>query len=124
MTKKETDVMKEHESKRLFEKYGIRVGKTHTSKSKMLRDCLYLSSLNLPRPIDTYDFQDIENYLREKAWAVHHDSSCPDHNTLVWSYDPVNEVFVCEDYLTFDERWDERGFGINNHLSNVRRRVA
>ena len=113
--------MREEENKRMYEAWNIKVGKTHTSKSKSLRDCPHLSALNLSSPMDSYDIQFIENYLRVKGYAVHHDSSCEEKKTLVWSYDQDNEEFICEDYLTYKNNWNGKGLVINQHLNNVRK---
>ena len=55
--------MREEENKRMYEAWNIKVGKTHISKSKSLRDCPHLSALNLSSPMDSYDIQFIENYF-------------------------------------------------------------
>src|SRR6056300_1036650 len=93
------------------------------SRSKTLRDCPHLSSLNLSLCMDSYDIQTIEDYLREdihKGWGVHCDSS------LVWFYDPVNEEYVCQDKESFHSEWKERGkkpsIVFIQHLNNIRRK--
>ena len=88
------------------------------SRSKTLRDCRHLSSLNLSLSIDSYD---IENYLIKNAgWGAHCDSS------LVWFYDSVNEEYVCQDKESFHSEWKERGkkpsIVIIQHLNNIRRK--
>ena len=88
------------------------------SRSKTLRDCRHLSSLNLSLSIDSYD---IENYLIKNAgWGVHCDSS------LVWFYDSVNEEYVCQDKESFHSEWKEGGkkpsIVIIQHLNNIRRK--
>ena len=113
--------MRKKNLKRRIHNERRRKQKTHTSKSKSLRDCPHLSALNLSSPMDSYDIQFIENYLRVKGYAVHHDSSCEEKKTLVWSYDQDNEEFICEDYLTYKNNWSGKGLVINQHLNNVRK---
>ena len=91
------------------------------SRSKTLRDCPHLSSLNLSLCMDSYDIQSVENYLIKNAgWGVHCDSS------LVWFYDSVNEEYVCQDKETFKSEWERRGKEpsvlIIQHLNNIRRK--
>ena len=76
--------MREEENKNMYEAWNIKVGKTHTSKSKSLRDCPHLSALNLSSPMDSYDIQFIENYAQKNGfWAV----------DMFSTYAPLNKYF-------------------------------
>lgn len=113
--------MKNDINPRRLEATDVRIGKTHISKSKTLRDCPNMSSLTLSSPMDTYDIQDIENYCKKWGFSVHHDSSCEEKKTLVWTYDRANDEFICRDYQTFRKDWNCKGLLVTQHLNNIRR---
>ena len=96
------------------------------NRTESMRDCSILMSLNLG--LDTYDIQDIENYLKKSdSNAVH--CYTEDDVRVVWTYDSVNEDYLCRDDISFHkESVDDLEEGrkqppiINQHLNNIRRR--